>query len=44
MCEKEKNEKKLTLEKFEEATEAVSRVITEDKAGLQRAFLQHDGK
>ena len=42
MCEKEKKTKKLTLEKFEEATEAVSRVITETK--LVCDISQHDGK
>ena len=43
MCEKEKNEKKLTLEKFEEATEAVSRVITETKLVYSEHFSNMTG-
>ena len=43
MCEKKKNEKKLTLEKFEEATEAVSRVITETKLVYSEHFSNMTG-
>ena len=43
MCEKEKNEKKLTLEKFEEATEAVSRVITETMLVYSEHFSNMTG-